>query len=50
MTHKKLYSVRTDAGLDLISAVGHREGGVGSTVWRPELNRSVGKDDKNGNL
>lgn len=45
----KLCSVKTDAGLDLISAVGHQEGGVGSSVWRPESNRSVGKD-KSGNL
>lgn len=45
MTHKKLCSVKTDADLDLISAVGCREGEVGSKVWRPESDRSVAKDE-----
>ncbi|XP_054428563.1 inactive ubiquitin carboxyl-terminal hydrolase 54 isoform X2 [Pteronotus mesoamericanus] len=36
VTHKKLCSAKTDASLDLISAVGHQERGVGSRVWRPE--------------
>lgn len=45
MTRKKLCSIKTDAGLDLISAVGHQERGVGSRVWRPESDRSVAKDE-----
>ena len=50
MTHKKLCSIKTDAGLDLISAVGHREGGDGSREWRPESDRSVAKDNESGNV
>lgn len=40
-----LCSAKTEAGLDLISAIGHQEGGVGSTVWRPESDRSVTKEE-----
>ena len=50
MTHKKLCSIKTDAGLDLSSAVGCQEGGVGSREWRPELDRSVAKDNESGNI
>jgi hypothetical protein len=50
VTHEKLCSVKTDAGLDLISAVSHQGGGVGSRVWRAELNSSVGKNDKSGSF
>lgn len=49
VTHKKLCSVKTDAGLDPIS-VGHWKRGVGSRMWRPESDRSVAKDNKSGNL
>ena len=50
MTHKKLCSIKTDAGLDLSSTVGCQEGGVGSREWRPELDRSVAKDNESGNI
>ena len=50
MTCKKLCSIKTDAGLDLSSAVGSREGGVGSIEWRPELDRLVAKDNESGNI
>lgn len=49
VTCKNLCSIKTDAGLDLVSAVGRREGGIGSRMWRPESDRSVAKD-KSGNL
>lgn len=45
VTYKKLCSVKTDADLDLISAVGCQEGEVGSKVWRPESDRLVAKDE-----
>ena len=50
MTHKKLSSVKTDAGLDLSSTVDCQEGGVGSREWRPDLDRSVAKDNESGNI
>lgn len=50
MTHKNLCSTKTDAGLHLSSAVGCQEGGVGSREWRPELDRSVAKDNESGNI
>lgn len=50
MTHKKLCSIKTDGGLDLISAIGHQEGGVGSRKWTPELGRSFTKDNKSVSL
>lgn len=50
MTHKRLCSIKTDTGLDLISAVGCQEEGVGSREWRLESDRSVAKDNESGNL
>lgn len=44
MTHKKLWSIKRDTGLDLIFAVGHWEERGESRVWRPESDRSVGQE------